>query len=180
MSIFYFAYGSNMQRATFSGRRDVHPITACPARVPGWRLVLDKPPLVPMKQSFANVVPAATAIVYGVLYELSEEDYAHVELTEAVPFGNYRRVDVDAHPLVGGAAPRRAHTLTSDRRDPDLKPSARYLGLLIEGAVEHELPAEWIAHLRGIPVVEESAEDVEVRRQLDGLMRKAAWIKPTE
>jgi hypothetical protein len=178
VSIFYFAYGSNMQRATFSGRRDVRPLSAAPARVPGWRLVVDKPPLVPMRQSFANVVPEAGAVVYGVLYELTEEDYAHVELTEAVPFGNYGRVDVEAHPLAAGAGPRSAYTLSSERRDPDLLPSARYLALIVEGALEHGLPTEWIAHLRALPAVEESAEDLEVRRQLDRLMRKAAWTRP--
>lgn len=178
MSVFYFAYGSNMQRATFSGRRAVRPLAAAPARVSGWRLVVDKPPLLPMRQSFANLVPDAAAVVYGVLYELTEEDYAHVELTEAVPFGNYRRVDVEAWELAGAAAPRPAYTLASDRRDPELRPSVRYVGLMIEGALEHGLPAEWIDHLRAIPAVPDSLEDLALRRQLDALMRAAGRTRP--
>jgi gamma-glutamylcyclotransferase len=178
MSVRYFAYGSNMQRATFRGRRGIRPLSAVPARVPGWRLVLDKPSIIPRRQSFASLVPEAEAVVYGVLYELTDDDYAHVELTEAVPLGNYQRVDVEAHPLVDGVAPCRARTLASDRREPTLRPSARYLGLIIEGAEEHGLPAEWIAYLRGIPSVEESAEDIELRRQLDELMRAVASTRP--
>jgi len=46
--IWYFAYGSNMQAATFRGRRGIEPLRALAARLPGWRLVLDKPPLVPV------------------------------------------------------------------------------------------------------------------------------------
>jgi gamma-glutamylcyclotransferase len=173
MSIFYFAYGSNMQRATFAGRRGICPVSAAAARVTGWELVLDKPPLVPMRQSFANVVPAPGAVVYGVLYELTAEDYAHVELTEAVPLGNYRSVEVEACALAAPGTIRLARTLTSDRRAADLAPSTRYLGLMIEGAREHALPAEWIERLRAIRAVEESAEDVDLRRRLDGLLRAA-------
>lgn len=180
MSVFYFAYGSNMQRATFRGRRDVRPLSAVAARLPGWRLVLDKPPLLPMRQSFANVVPDAAAVCWGVLYELTEDDHAHVELTEAVPFGNYRRVEVEVHPLGDGAASRVALTLTSERRDPDLRPSVRYVGLMIQGAEEHGLPEGWIRHLRGIPAMEECAEDLALRAELDALMRAVARRRPEE
>lgn len=173
MPVFYFAYGSNMQPETLAGRRGVRPRASAPARVAGWRLVFDKPPLVPMRQSFANLVPDAGATAYGVLYELGEEDYAQVELTEAVPFGNYRRVEVEAVTLGARPATRRAWTLASDRRDPARRPSTRYLRLVIEGAEAHGLPAEWIARLRAEPAVEECDEDRAVRRRLDTLMRDA-------
>lgn len=178
MSVFYFAYGSNMQRATFRGRRAVRPLSAVAARVAGWELVFDKPSILPVRQSYANLVPAPGATVYGVLYELTEDDYAHVELTEAVPLGNYRRVDVEAHALAGAPAPCGAYTLASDRRDPSRGPSPRYLGLIIEGAVENGLPTEWIAWLRSVATVEESPDDLVVRRQLDGLIRQAAQMRP--
>lgn len=178
MSVFYFAYGSNMQRATFSGRRAVLPKSAVAARVWGWRLVVDKPPLLPMRQSFANVVREPGGVVYGVLYELTEDDYAHVELTEAVPFGNYDRVDVEAEALAGDVGPHLARTLTSGRRDPSLRPSTRYLGLMIEGALQHGLPTEWVARLRAIPAHEESEEDLALRAQLEGLMRDVSRGRP--
>ena len=50
----YFAYGSNMQTATFRGRRGIEFRRALPARVPGWRLVLDQPPLLPIGEGFAS------------------------------------------------------------------------------------------------------------------------------
>src|SRR6266571_8462260 len=41
--VWYFAYGSNMQRATLCGRRGIEPLRALAARAAGWRLALDKP-----------------------------------------------------------------------------------------------------------------------------------------
>ena len=126
------------------------------ARVPGWRLVLDKPPLVSVGHGFANIVPDPVAEVVGVLFELSVADLEHVELTEGVRIGNYDPVDVDAWPFAAVEAVR-ARSLSSARRDPTLRPSRRYMSLLIDGAVEHGLPAEYVDTLRAVPAVEESA-----------------------
>jgi hypothetical protein len=171
-SVWYFAYGSNMQRETFSGRRGIAPLRAVAARVTGWRLVLDKPPLVPMSQSFANLIPDAAAEVLGVLYEVTPEDHAHVEFSEAVPFGNYRRAEVEASPLALPAAPVLAYTLVSERRAPDMRPSRRYVEMMVAGALQHDLPGEWVEFLRALPAGEESEADVKLRAVLDRLMRK--------
>jgi sulfite reductase (NADPH) flavoprotein alpha-component len=171
-NVWYFAYGSNMQRETFSGRRGIAPLRTVAARVVGWRLVFDKPPLIPMSQSFANLIPDAAAEVWGVLYEVTPEDYAHVEFSEAVPFGNYRRVEVDSHPLAGGAAPVQAYTLVSDRRAPEMRPSRRYRDLIVAGALQHGLPGRWVEFLRAVPAGEESEGDLTLRAGLDRVMRK--------
>ena len=91
----YFAYGSNMQTATFAGRRGIVPASACAARTRGWRLVLDKPPFFVPGPSFANLVPDADGEVFGVLYGISADDFAHVELTEGVSVDNYTRAMID-------------------------------------------------------------------------------------
>jgi cation transport regulator ChaC len=175
-TIWYFAYGSNMQQATFSGRRGIEPRSAVPARLAGWELVLDKPPLIPMGQSFANIVEHPDAVVYGVLYELAADDYAHVERTEAVPLGNYVAIEVDVEVLSDGSVRRAARTLTSLRRAPEMRPSTRYMALMIEGAMEHGLPPEWIAFLRGVPADEETESATRTRALLDDLLR--AMKKP--
>jgi hypothetical protein len=168
--VWYFAYGSNMQAATFRGRRGIVPRQAVAAKAVGWRLVLDKPPLITVGHSFANVVPDPGAFVYGVAYEISAEDYAHVEFSEGVQIGNYARADLDLETLQGGTL--RACTLTSEKRGTGLKPSLRYMALLIEGATEHGLPDDWIAVLRGIPAEEESEAAKAARALLDRVIRK--------
>ena len=171
MAVWYFAYGSNMQSATLRGRRGVAYTRALAARVPGWRLVLDKPPLVSVGHGFANIVPDPAAEVLGVLFELSVADLEHVELTEGVRIGNYDPVDVDAWPFAAVATVR-ARSLSSARRDPALRPSRRYMSLLVDGAVEHGLPAEYVDTLRAMPTVEESAEAAALRPFIDRAMRR--------
>jgi len=169
--VWYFAYGSNMQPATFSGRRGIVAARALPARLVGWQLVFDKPPILPMGQGMANVVAVPGAEVLGVTYAITADDLAHVDLTEGVLIENYRRVAVEVAPLGGGAA-FEAWTLTSERRADGLLPSERYMELLVDGALHHGLPAEYVAWLRARPAVADSPETLEVRAFIDRALKK--------
>ena len=171
-TVLYFAYGSNMQTATFAGRRGIVSRSARAARVDGWRLVFDKPPLIPVGEGFASIVPDPDAMVVGVLYEITPADMEHVDLTEGVLIGNYRRVEVRVTPLDAPGLTLAAYSLTSDHRDAALRPSDRYMGLLVAGAEEHGLPAEWIAHLRAVPTRPESPEAARLRPLLDAVLRR--------
>ena len=168
----YFAYGSNMEAATFAGRRGIVFLRAVPARVAGWRLVLDKPGIVPVGHGFANIVPDASAAVLGVLYELRAVELDHLDLTEGVLIGNYRRIEVAAETLASPATQIAAQTFVSDRRDPSLRPSTRYLACLVAGALEHGLPAEYVEWLRAVPACEESVEALAFRPLLDDALRR--------
>ena len=164
--VWYFAYGSNMQPATFGGRRGIVARDAVPARLRGWQLVFDKPPILPIGGAMANVVECLGAEVLGVAYHVTTDDLAHIDLTEGVLIGNYHRIAVCVSPLAGGPE-LEAFTLTSERRDPSLCASYRYMALLIEGAQVHGLPAAYIDWLRQCPAVEETAEAVAARASLD-------------
>ena len=172
VAVWYFAYGSNMQSATLRGRRGVAYARALPVRLPGWRLVFDKPPLLSVGHGFANIVPDATAEALGVAFELSHADLDHVELTEGVRIGNYDAVEVEAWTLGAGGESLRARSLSSPRRDGSLRPSRRYMALLIEGALEHGLPPDYVAALRAVPAVEESPEAAALRPLIDRAMRR--------
>ena len=63
-------------------------------------------------------------------------------------------------------------SLSSPRRDPSLQPSLRYMALLIAGALEHGLPDEYVAALRAVPAVEESAEAAALRPLIDAAMKR--------
>ncbi len=171
MTVWYFAYGSNMQTATLCGRRGIGFHRALPARVNGWKLVFDKPPLIDIGEAFANIVPDPAAHVLGVVYEVSAEDLEHIELTEGVRLGNYVRTSVPAQPLSELAEPVVAFTLSSDHRDPNLQPSTRYMELIINGAVEHGLPNEYVQWLRAVPANPPSAEALRFRALMDEALR---------
>ena len=169
----YFAYGSNMQRATFAGRRGIVSARELPARLDHWRLVFDKPPLLPIGESYANIVRDVGAHVLGVLYEVTFDDLAHIDLTEGVALGNYQRIEVPVATLHRlGDAPQTGFTLTSERRDGQLRPSVRYMNLLIAGAIEHGLPNHYVDFLRAVPAQPETAEAIEFRALLDEGMRR--------
>jgi hypothetical protein len=154
--VWYFAYGSNMQRATFCGRRGISCSRALAARAPGWRVVFDKPPLVPIGEAFANLVADPEAVAYGVAYEISLAALESIDLSEGVLIGNYVRMTTRVVPLAGEES-FDAFTLMSDRRDVALLPSTRYMALLIEGALEHGLPQAYVDYLRSVPAREPSA-----------------------
>jgi cation transport regulator ChaC len=168
----YFAYGSNMQTATFCGRRAIRFQRALPGRAAGWRLVFDKPPVFPIGESYANIVSAADAEVLGVLYEISARDLDHIDLTEGVLLGNYRRIEIPVQPLSEQGATHPAFTLVSDRRVAGLQPSTRYMQLLIDGALEHGLPGDYVAFLRAVPARPESRRAALLRPLLDEFMRR--------
>ena len=165
----YFAYGSNMHPSTFEGRRGITPRRALVACLSGWRLVLDKPPLLPIGESMANVVPDGASRVWGVAYEITEADLGHVDLTEGVLIGNYRRVAVR---IEHGEGWLDASTLTSDRRDATLLPSRRYMQLLVEGAERYGLPEDWFRSLRAQPARDESSEAAAARELVDAVLKK--------
>src|SRR5262249_4300369 len=150
---------ANMQSDTLRGRRGVIYERALAVRAADWQLVLDKPSLLPTPHTFANIVPAPGAHVLGVAYEMTLAELERVELTEGVGFGNYRRHEIAIAPLGEIAAgPTTAFTLVSERRAPAPTPSTRYMGLLVDGATEHGLPAAYVDALRAIPALDETPE----------------------
>jgi gamma-glutamylcyclotransferase len=175
--VWYFAYGSNMQRATLCGRRGITFRRATAARVTGWRLVFDKPPLLPIGEAFANIIPEDGGEVLGVAYELPAAALHTIDLTEGVLIGNYQRCTVPVVSLLDHDAPFEAFTLTSDRRDPGLLPSTRYMALLIEGAVEHALPAAYIDFLRAVPARPQSRAALALQPLLDGALEAMKWVR---
>lgn len=164
-----------MQTATFRGRRGIDFVSALTARAPGWRLVVDQPPLLPIGESYANIVRDAGSEVLGVAYEVSIDALQTIDLTEGVLIGNYERRAIPVVSLAGDGAALEAFTLTSERRAAGLCPSTRYMALLIEGALEHGLPDQYVDFLRGIPARVPSHVSEALRPLLDGAM---ALVKP--
>lgn len=139
-TLWYFAYGSNMSPAIFLGRRDMHPLEMRPARLDGYRLCFTLP-VGPGERGVANVERAVATHVWGVAYRIARAEGDHLDHTEGVLGGLYERVSV----VVDADADRlQAFTYRSPFASPGRKPSARYLGLLLDGARRHGLPREYI------------------------------------
>jgi cation transport regulator ChaC len=141
----YLTYGSNMNRSVFEGRRGMRPIRAQPALLENYRLRFNLA-IGPGERGVANLESQAGVRTWGVLYLISVEQSEHLDRTEGVPRGAYRRIPVGA--IVDGSRQITAFTYQSDRISLGRKPSPRYIGLLIEGAVQHGLPPGYLRYLR--------------------------------
>jgi gamma-glutamylcyclotransferase len=143
--MWYLAFGSNMNRGIFEDRRGMRPIHAQPALLENYRLRFNLA-IGPGERGVANLESQAGACTWGVLYSITVEQSEHLDRTEGVPRGVYRRIPVRA--IVDGSEHLAAFTYQSDRISLGRKPSPRYIGLLIEGAVQHGLPPGYLRYLR--------------------------------
>ena len=142
--LWYFAYGSNMSPATFLGRRGMRPLETRAALLDGYRLCFDIP-VGPGERGVANVAPEPGAVTHGVAYLLTLDDGERLDQTEGVP-RLYVRHTVGVLLAAGGGAVQ-GFTYRSNISVPTRKPSARYLGLLLDGARQHQLPEAYIRDL---------------------------------
>jgi gamma-glutamylcyclotransferase (GGCT)/AIG2-like uncharacterized protein YtfP len=155
-NLWYFAYGSNLCRATFLGRRRMQPLEIRVGRLEGYRLCFDLP-VGPGERAVANLIADAAAHVWGALYHLTPDQCRHLDNTEGVPSGVYRRLAVTVSAAGGSAVA--AFTYESGLRAESRKPSPRYMNLLLSGAREHGLPAEYVAFLRSFALARDEREE---------------------
>jgi cation transport regulator ChaC len=145
----YFAYGSNMERATFIERRGMRPLAIRRAYLDDHRLCFDLP-IGRGDRGVANLCVEPGARTWGVIYLLSSTACEFLDHTEGAHRGFYRRLAIAATTDDGERV--LAFAYQGERRDPSRKPSARYLGILLAGARELVLPADYVAWLEAFPL----------------------------
>jgi AIG2-like family len=134
-----------MNRSIFESRRGMRPIQAQPARLENYRLRFNLA-VGPGERGVANLESRAGTRIWGVMYLITVEQSLHLDRTEGVPRGAYRRIPVQA--IVDRDEKIAAFTYQSDRITLGRKPSPRYIGLLIEGAIQYGLPPGYLRHLQ--------------------------------
>lgn len=141
MPAHYFAFGANMNSAVLRRRR-IEVLSREPARLRGYRLVFDLAGSPGVEPAFANVVRHPEHDVYGVLYQLTQEQADRVDSYEGLA---YSVIEVEVEGERSGA--RWSRTYQTKRPAPGLRPSRRYLCLLCEGARENPLPPSYLQEL---------------------------------
>ena len=152
--IWYFGYGSNMSPATFLGRRQMRPLQTRWGWLDGFRLSFNIP-VGSGERSVANVEADDKGRTCGVLYLLPPVDCDRLDRTEGVPAGLYRRIAVA---VAVGEQRVPAFTYQSSLTQAGRKPSARYMGLLLEGARHHGLPPSYIHYLESFDLAWDERE----------------------
>ena len=152
-TVWYFAYGSNMQRKTFEGRRRQRPHDRRVGQLDGFRLTFDLP-VGPGERGVANLAACPDSLTYGVLYRIDRCAVDSLDRSEGVPVA-YRKLWTTVQ---SGTHSISAFTYISPHRQAQRKPSARYLGLILEGAREHGLPPKYVERLGALELAVDERE----------------------
>ena len=154
MSEIVFAFGSNMCSGRF---RDygVHPEGAGQsALLTGYRLVFNKPST--DNSGKANVEQHEGSQVWGVLYSVTDADLATLDEGEV----GYHRVKLPVTTPDGTRHDAWVYLASRPNNNTGMRPYTWYKRFLVEGAHEHNLPAEYIASLEAM----EATQDTDARR----------------
>jgi cation transport regulator ChaC len=138
----YFAYGSNMNRAQMRSRAG-NIIEEHTAQLPNYELRFNKK--VRGGTAGANVQPLQGKTVYGVVYKIEETAFRSLDRYEGVP-EHYRRIEVRVTPQDG--QPVSAQVYIATKVEKGLRPAGHYLQAILEGAGEHGLPVTYIEEIK--------------------------------
>ena len=142
-TIEYFAYGSNMSgesmRAICATERFLGP-----ARLAGHRLAFSRRSVL-TDTGVADIVPDPDRDVWGALYAIGSSELEQLDRKEGVGFA-YERSEVTVHAPDATAHRAIAYCVIA-RESTETRPSAQYVQLLLAGAVERSLPAEYVCSL---------------------------------
>lgn len=139
----YFAFGSNLHGARLRERAASARALGA-ARLEGFRLCLDK--LASDGSGKLNLARDVATSVWGVVFRIDPAELAALDRFEP----GYSQVSVTVH--LRGVIPLEARTYLSEQRAPGLRVQPGYRELVLAGAREHGLPAEWIELLERLPV----------------------------
>lgn len=92
--MWYFAYGSNMNRGRLEERltsEDVRMGARVGGRLEGWRLCFNKARAGMPASGAANIVPAAGGVVHGTLNEMPAQGLVVLDRFEGIATRQYRR-----------------------------------------------------------------------------------------
>lgn len=184
MRIQYFAYGSNIGVGGLAAK-GLHADKSVAGRLRGWQLRFDVPSAFRrLEGGVANIVETGDAADYvlGTVHILDGDAVPILDSIEAAGYLYERRL-VELEDAGIADAPAQAYVGLPGVRDAALRPSARYLKIMLDGAVERGFPSSYVDWLRAVEThTPPSDEPFEVTdRSLDtldagALAQHAEWV----
>jgi len=152
MKIFYFAYGSNMDRNRMIEERDVRILSEKVGFIEGWKIVFNKIATFPSGSGYANIAKEKNSKVYGVLYEIEDSDLGKLDKYEGYPT-HYKREQITVILNNGKKIIAEVYIAQGNQTQEGLKPTKEYMKYLINGAKQRNLPIAYIKFLESIEVL---------------------------
>ncbi len=147
--LFYFAYGSNMNKAQISARCAA-PKAVAVAKLSDFQLAFFGHAVV-WDGAEETVVPAPGHDVWGVVYRLSASDRERLDdaqgarLDGSGPYFHFPATVTAADGSIYSVLLFKKDSLGSRQ-----KPSHEYLRFIVQGAIDHELPSSYVETLRSL------------------------------
>jgi gamma-glutamylcyclotransferase (GGCT)/AIG2-like uncharacterized protein YtfP len=142
----YFAYGSNMNWPQMQ-RRCPSSRFVCVGRLANYHFGITRHSRL-RDCGTANIYPAAGKEVWGIVYDISDEELLILDSFE----DGYRREILPVHAIEDGRRPFDALVYVAAIEENVPPPSAAYRRLIVEGAKHWKLPASYMAILEAIRV----------------------------
>jgi hypothetical protein len=158
----YFAYGPTLETGHVAEwlqetGETVDLTDGSPAILDDWALTLATPSRLWMG-AIGSIAESPGAMVYGVLFELADEQADAIRRKEGVAAGLFREIDVEVRLWAPGMGegedgptiqllPARAFAAVPRPLTPTA-PSRRWVDLTVRGAQARGLPDLWVAELR--------------------------------
>jgi hypothetical protein len=117
------------------------------ARLDGWAIRVDLRGVPIVEPAFASIAPEEASTVFGVVWWITQQEAERLDHFEA---RTYDVIQVDV--VASSSGPLRARAYRGRIPAPELRPSRRYLRLLVEGAREAGLPDDYVRALERVPV----------------------------
>jgi hypothetical protein len=168
MAIYYFAYGSNMASerllARIPGARKV-----CNAVLPDHRLRFRKSDSGKSGKCDIEVTGNRLDRVHGVVYQIPDQDKAILDQYEGLGVGyNDKLVELNSE----NKQVLSAFTYYALLIDEAMIPYHWYKGHVLHGAIEHQLPADYISIIEAVP----SKKDPDTARSVHELAIYGQYI----
>lgn len=147
--MYYFAYGSNMNWAQMQ-RRCPSSRFVCVGRLPGYQFGITRHSRL-RNCGTANVFPAPGKEVWGIVYEIPDEELLILDGFE----DGYRRQLLPIECAGDGMPPLQALVYVAAIEENVPLPNPEYRRLIVEGALQWKLPADYLCVLESIEAAEE-------------------------
>jgi gamma-glutamylcyclotransferase len=146
LTVHYFAYGSNMNWPQMQ-RRCPSAQFVCVGRLAGYHFGITRHSRL-RNCGTANVYPVNGKEVWGIVYDITEQDLLVLDGFE----DGYRREILPVYPSEDGGPPLNALVYVAALENNVPRPNAEYRRLIVEGARHWKLPPAYLALLEAIQV----------------------------
>jgi gamma-glutamylcyclotransferase len=147
VTINYFAYASNMAAEVIEGLCPQHHFLGV-ARLDGYRLAFTRRSI-RTETGVADVVPAGNETVWGVLYEIENDELTAIDRKEGYNWA-YTRVMCPVLLEAGGQSLLAVVYTVRVKEPAEILPSRQYLDRLIAAGHDRGLPKEYVEKLEAI------------------------------